>query len=179
APQATGRLPVPDDLLVKARRLMPEGRVYVGLAPGAGNRAKVWPLSRYIDLAALQAAKGRVPVFLLGPDENDWHSDIETTIPQAIFPLQDRAAWDNTPMSIEQTLAIGSFLSVAVANDSGTGHMLAAIDCPLISLFGPTSPAKLAPRVSRGLVIKAQDFGGESMTHIGLQCVEKAIENVI
>lgn len=178
-PSTTGRLPISDVLLAKAKQLLPKGKVYVGLAPGAGNRVKIWPRERFVELAALQAAEGRVPVFLLGPQEAEWLPDLKEAVPSALFPLQARKVWGTPDISIEETLAAGSLLNVAVANDSGTGHMLAAVDCPLISLFGPTSPAKLAPRVSRGIVIRAQDFGGEAMDAIPVTSVNEAVRNQI
>ena len=38
------------------------------------------------------------------------------------------------------TIALAKRLTLAVANDAGVGHMLAAANCPLVSLFGPTPP---------------------------------------
>ncbi|MBI3452426.1 MAG: lipopolysaccharide heptosyltransferase family protein, partial [Rhodospirillales bacterium] len=36
--------PLPAELVEQVHRLLPDGPVYIGLAPGAGNRAKCWPL---------------------------------------------------------------------------------------------------------------------------------------
>ena len=57
--------------------------------------------------------------------------------------------------------------------------MLAAMDCPLISLFGPTSPEKLAPRVSHGMVIRAQDFGSAHMKAILWEAVDQAVDRML
>jgi ADP-heptose:LPS heptosyltransferase len=100
-------------------------------------------------------------------------------MPAAKFPLQDYDIWGTAQLTIDHTLVIASCLNLAVANDSGVGHMLAAADCPLISLFGPTAPKKLAPRVSRGMIIKAQDFGSAHMKDIPLETVERGIENML
>jgi ADP-heptose:LPS heptosyltransferase len=178
-PCVTSRLPVPDIPLAKAKQLLPQGSVYAGLAPGAGNPVKIWPRERFAELAVLQAAKGRKPVFLLGPQEQDWLPALKEAVPSALFPLQARKVWGTPGITIEQTLALGSLLNVAVANDSGTGHMLAVVDCPLISLFGPTSPAKLAPRVSRGAVIRAQDFGKDGMDAIPVEVVNDVVNRLL
>lgn len=175
-PPCTGRLPVPPELMDKARRILPSGPVYVGFAPGAGNAIKAWPRYKFEKTAVAQAAKGRVPVFILGPQELDWFEVLIAAVPTAIFPLQAYDVWGNAAITVEQTLAIGSLLDVAVSNDSGAGHMLAAVDCPLVSLFGPTSPEKLAPRVSRGRVIRAQDFGRARMNAIRWEEVDAAID---
>jgi ADP-heptose:LPS heptosyltransferase len=178
-PPATGSLPLTDDLKAQARKLLPPGKIYVGIAPGAGNMVKIWPRYRFEKLAMLQAAKGRVPVFILGPQELSWYDELVLNVPEAKFPLQDYGGWGVDRLEVGHTLAIASCLDVAIANDSGVGHMLAAMDCPLVSLFGPTSAEKLAPRVSRGVVVKAQDFGGAQMTAIPVEAVDAAVERVL
>lgn len=178
-PPSTGALTVPEDILQRARTILPKGKTYIGLAPGAGNPVKIWPRYKFEKLAALQASKGRIPVFILGPQELDWYDELTSTVPTAKFPLQDYDAWGTAQLAIDHTLAIASLLDAAVANDSGVGHMLAAADCRLISLFGPTSAVKLAPRVSHGLVIRAQDFGSSSMNAITWETVDAAVDRML
>jgi ADP-heptose:LPS heptosyltransferase len=178
-PPSTGALPVPDEVLQKARRILPEGKTYIGLAPGAGYIDKAWPRFKFEKIAFAQAQKGRVPVFILGPQELSWYDELQATVPDAKFPLQEYDLWGNNAITIDHTLAIGRLLDVAVANDSGVGHMLAAADCALISLFGPTNPEKLAPRVTNGMVIKAQQFGSSHMRAIPTEEVDGAIEAML
>jgi ADP-heptose:LPS heptosyltransferase len=179
-PPCVGSLPVPENLLQRARHILPESSTYVGLAPGAGNPVKIWPRYKFEKVAASQAAKGRVPVFLLGPQELDWYNELATNVPAAKFPLQDYDAWGTAQLTIDHTFAIAKCLSVAVANDSGVGNMLGAMDCKLISLFGPTSADKLTPRVSRGQVIRAQDFGGSPhMNAILWERVDAAVDGML
>lgn len=178
-PSGTGSLLIPDDIKAQARGLLPPGKVYVGLAPGAGNPAKIWPRYKFEKVASAQAAKGRVPVFILGPQELGWYDELVINVPEAIFPLQNYGGWGVDQLEVGHTLAIASCLNVAVANDSGVGHMLAAMDCPLISLFGPTSAEKLAPRVSRGFVIRAQDFGSAHMNAIPWEAVDAAVDRML
>ncbi len=163
--------PLPRDEAVEAEadRLLPPGPRYVGLAPGAGGKHKCWPLDRYIALAA--GLNGAVPVFLLGPAEaGEWAYTIRAALPHALLPLQQASAL--TPML---TIALGRRMAVAVANDSGTGHMLGAADIPLVSLFGPTPPDKFAPLTRHPVVLRAQDFGGQTMDSIPQSAVEKAL----
>ena len=178
-PPSTGALPVPDEVLEKARQLLPPGHTYVGLAPGAGNLEKAWPRFKFEKVAVMQAEKSRVPVFILGPQELNWYDELQATVPSAKFPLQEHDVWGGHSITLDHTLALGSLLDVAVANDSGVGHMLAASDCPLISLFGPTSPEKLAPRVTHGTVIRAQTFGSPHIRAIRWEAVNDAIDNLL
>ncbi|MCW8835880.1 MAG: glycosyltransferase family 9 protein [Rhodospirillales bacterium] len=183
---ATGQAAVPDaaelrldeSVIAVAETLLPDGPAYVGLAPGAGGRHKCWPLERYTDLARHLADGGKVPVFLLGPAEGEWADDIRASAPNALLPLQDARA-GGLGVSPLLTIAMGRRLSAAVANDAGVGHMLAAAGTPLISLFGPTPPAKFAPVVSRGVVIRAQDFGGAEMSAIPIEAVAAAVDSIL
>lgn len=178
-PDAKGALPVPDDLMQKAQQILPPGPTYVGLAPGAGYEIKIWPRYKFEKLAALQASKGRVPVFILGPQEQAVYDTLAVTVPAAKFPLQDYKVWGVGKLTIAHTLAVAKCLNVAVANDSGVGHMLAAVDCPLISLFGPTSPAKLAPRVSQSRIIRSQAFGSNRIKAIRWEAVDEAVDDML
>lgn len=165
-------LPADPASTAEAERLLPPGPVYVGLAPGAGGEHKRWPLASFLALGEAQLAAGRAPVFLLGPAERDWLAEIVTCLPQAILPLGD----DPSPML---TVAVARRLAVAIANDSGTGHLLAAAETPLVSLFGPTDPAKFAPFAPRLTIVRAQEFGSDAMEDIPLAAVAEAVEGMI
>lgn len=156
----------------EAERRLPYGPVYVGLAPGAGGKHKCWPLENYIALAMRQVKAGRVPVVFLGPEERHWEDEIRDAVPGALLPLDFGA----TPLL---TIALARRLVAAVANDSGTGHMMAAAEIPLISLFGPTAPEKFAPVTPRLSILRAQSFGGNGMEMIPLSAVADAIETAL
>ncbi|PKU21605.1 glycosyltransferase family 9 protein [Telmatospirillum siberiense] len=161
-----------DRMETEAERRLPDGPVYVGLAPGAGGKHKCWPLENYIALAMRQVKAGRVPVVFLGPAERQWEDEIRDAVPGALLPL-DYAA---TPLL---TIALARRLAVAVANDSGTGHMMATAEVPLISLFGPTSPDKFAPVTPHLTILRAQSFGDSGMEFIPLSAVADAIETAL
>ena len=162
-----------------AARLLPDDEAtYIGLAPGAGGRHKCWPLDRFIAVAARQQAQGRCPVFVLGPDEAGLVPAVRDAMPEAPLPLQEAAALGLaiTPML---TIALAERMAAAVANDAGVGHMLAAADCPLVSLFGPTSPAKFAPVTSRLEIVAAPTYGGQAMDLIPVAAVTCALDQVL
>src|SRR5690349_1782529 len=71
-------IPLPEAWRARAAALLPAGPAYVGLSPGAGNQesGKCWPLDSFIAVARAQVARGRVPVFLLGPEESAWHGTL-------------------------------------------------------------------------------------------------------
>ncbi len=163
-----------------ARAMLPAGPVYVGLAPGAGRQGtgKCWPLARFAALARDQSAKGRVPVFFLGPDEAGWLADLRHGVPGAQFPEWQRAGVPgpipgDIPGDIEGpplVVALAHRLAVAVSNCSGTGHLLAAGGAPMVSLFAPTDPAKFAPYTPDLTVLRAQDFAADGAA-VGIEAI--------
>jgi ADP-heptose:LPS heptosyltransferase len=180
-----------DDL---AATLLPAGRRYIGLAPGAGNAQKCWPLERFIALAKAQQAAGRKPVVFLGPEEAGWAARVKREVPGILLPLQSDAVQRHGPSPLV-TIALAQRLALAVANDAGIGHMMAAANCPLVSLFGPTLPEKSAPVVRHGRVLRARDFSAgdagkppgegsenhsqDTMERIPLSAVQEAIEDLL
>lgn len=183
APPAPPRLRdcvvVPEAAAQEAARLLPAGADYVAFAPGAGKRIKCWPLDRFIELAKRQQAAGRTPVFLLGPAEADWLPSLRGAVPGALFPLQaDGLAEPRyTPV---RTVAVARRCAAALSGDCGLGNMIAAADIPLVSLFGPTSGAKLHPRVTAGAWLQAQDFGPDgAMANIPTDAAADALERLM
>lgn len=183
---ATGETPTPGHLASlppayrrAADRLLPAGPIYIGLAPGAGrqNTGKMWPLERFIDVARDQRAKGRTPVFFTGPREREWLPRIAEAVPDAALAPEEFTLADGTRVDGPGlTVALGAHVAAAVSNCSGTGHMLAAGGAPMVSLYGPTDPAKFAPYTPDLTVIRAQDFGSDAIEAIPLDAVIEAVE---
>lgn len=160
----------------KAQELLPEGKKYIGLAVGAGYRSKCWPRESYQKLARELKKENYQPVVILGPQEQDWVAEFTEKLPEALYPLQDQRVAKQSPLL---TIALAERLTAAVSNDCGIGHMLAAANTPLVTLFGPTTAEKFAPKVSKALVLRAQDFGGETMDSIPLASVQKALKEIL
>ncbi len=159
-----------------ARALLPEGKRYIGLAVGAGYRLKCWPRTSYQALAKSLVKEGYQPVVILGPQEQDWVQEFKEHLPEALYPLQDVRVAKQSPLL---TIALAERLIAAVSNDCGIGHMFAAADTPLVTLFGPTTAEKFAPKVSKARILRAQDFGGETMEAIPLESVQKALKEIL
>lgn len=165
-----GALRIPPDIAAQAAALLPDGPRHVALAVGAGGRHKAWPPDRHIALAHALAARGYAPAIIAGPGERDMVGALAAALPMARFPLQ--AAGEAGPAL---TIALGARCVAAVAGDCGGGHMLAASGTRMVSLFGPTDPAKFAPWASRLTVLRAQDWGGPEMARIPPSAVLAAL----
>ncbi|MGE0653750.1 MAG: glycosyltransferase family 9 protein [Alphaproteobacteria bacterium] len=177
-PEAAEALPlaVPDACRETARAALPDGATYVGLAPGAGDPEKIWPLAGFIALAREQLEQGRVPVFFLGPGERGLLEDIRAAVPGARFPEWEGPEWEGRGATGPIfAIALAERLTAAVANDSGTGHMLAAGGAPLVSLFSKHDPVKYAPRARRLAIVDSKSFGGTDPARIPVDAVSRAL----
>jgi len=163
-------------LYADAARLLPDGPIYVGLAPGSGGPPKCWPLDNFIALARMQVAHGRVPVFILGPHEIAWAPGLRDAVPEALFPLQADGVEATHGFSPLFTIALAKRLALAVSNDSGVNHMLAIAGSPLVSLYGVTTPAKFPPMGENIAFLHACDFGGREMKFIPVDAVIAAAD---
>jgi ADP-heptose:LPS heptosyltransferase len=161
---------------VAAERL-PEGPRYIGIATGSRDARKNWPLDRFIELARTLSAEGATPVFFTGPEERELIERLRSDVPGALFPQAETVDPVITP--IEFAIAVGERMRAAVANDSGIGHVLGALQIPLVSLFGFTNPARWAPFNSNGMVIRAQDHGSENLDAIPVEAVLQALRRVL
>jgi ADP-heptose:LPS heptosyltransferase len=162
-----------------ANTRLPAQGGYVGLVPGAGDRGKCWPLERFIGLAQHLSGTGRVPVFLLGPQEADWVDPVRQAIPQALLP-----AWNGNEMLAEfrcplQTVELGRRLDAAVTNDCGVAHMLAASDTPLLTLFGYTNPVKYAPLTRWGKTLSAEAYNSRQTSAIPVEAVVDGLNDLL
>ena len=172
-------IPLPEAWRARAGALLPAGPAYVGLSPGAGRKetGKCWPIESFVAVARAQVERGRVPVFLLGPEERLWHEKLRGAVPEALFPEErNRAAATGGIGGPCLVAALGERLAAAVANCSGTGHLLAAGGAPMVSLYGPTRPEKYAPFARALICLKAQDYGSGRTEAIPLAAVLAAVE---
>jgi ADP-heptose:LPS heptosyltransferase len=174
--EGEGEIELPDDTLRQAAALLPPGRSYVAIAPGASGPQRYWPLDRQIKLAGWIASQGHQPVVLLGPMERGIYQQLRRALPAALFPgCSDTAMLSD----IDLWLGLGRRMRAAVSNDTGTGHLLAAAGIPLLSLFGPTDPRVWRPVSAKGKVIWARDYGGHEMARIPFEDVKAALAGML
>ena len=170
------RLKLPESYFQQANTLLPDALNYIGIAPGAGGKNKIWPIQHFIDVAKAQQQKGRAPVFFLGPTERNLYKQLKREIDNAFFPEMD-----NIDQSINGPLlaiALAKKMKVTLANDSGMGHVFNIAGVPLISLFGPTNSEKfVVPREDR-IIIKSSSYRSQEVKAIPIQSVLNAIDEL-
>jgi ADP-heptose:LPS heptosyltransferase len=136
-------------------------RTFALLAPGSSPHRllKRWPVARYRELAADLAARGVTPVVI-------------GTAPEQ--PLAD-ATLEGISGGIDLTgrtdfarlTSLARAASLAIGNDTGPMHLIAAAGCPSIVLFSRDSdPALCAPRGPRVSVLRRPDLGRLDVTTV-------------
>lgn len=177
---ATGKRPAPPERLEAteashqlARQLLPDGPTYAGIAPGSRQKDKNWPIQRFAEVAQALAQQGVTPVVSLGPQEGDVDAAFRALAPAATIIRADASI--GAAEALDRLIAQGQRLTALLANDNGVGHLLGASGVPVVSLFGPTDPARWAPVAPRNTVLRAQDFGGDTMEAIPTAPVVAAV----
>ena len=160
-------------------QLLPKGIDFIGFAPGAGDKSKIWPINKFIQLAQIQITKNRIPVFFLGPDEKNLLDFIKKEVPEAIFPEWTELAIKSGIKGPILVIALAMKLKVAIANDSGTGHMFALSGTSLISLFSKHNPIKYAPNAKKLIILDSKTWGGTDPSLIPLKEVENSINKLL
>jgi len=135
---------------------------YVVLSPGGGWRSKCWPPDRFGALARELRDVGLRCVINVGPGDEDLAAALVSS------------SGDSQPLAIGSSLgelmALLRGAACVVAGDTGPLHLAAALDTPVVALFGPTDPARNGPYYSsgeassgqKGIVLRAE---GVRTTH--------------
>jgi ADP-heptose:LPS heptosyltransferase len=111
------------------------------LVPGssAHRPVKRWPARRYADLAGALLTRGITPVILGTGGEHALAQEIRNAMPHAI-DLTNRTG-------LPELAELARVACLAVGNDTGPMHLIAAAGCPSVVLFSRDSdPALTAPR---------------------------------
>ena len=119
---------------VPARGATPRLAVHLGAAYGP---AKLWPLERVAAFCRLVVDKGAAVVLLGAPSDMETAASVTAAAPAASLVGRDR------PALLPALLAE---VDVLVSGDTGVAHLAAALDTPVVTLFGPTDPRLSAPR---------------------------------
>jgi lipopolysaccharide heptosyltransferase II len=123
------------DLLIHSGA--PEGKPVVGVHLGAAyGPAKVWVHERIVEFCRLGPSLGVVPVLLGAPSDEPAAAAVVAEAPTVSLVGRDR------PELLPSVLAE---MAVLVCGDTGVAHLAAALGTPVVTLFGPTDPARSAP----------------------------------
>jgi ADP-heptose:LPS heptosyltransferase len=144
AAQVGVELQWPADAWLAQRRANGVGTV---LAPGSGGRAKCWPRTHWLSLAAHLAALGERCQVVVGPTE------LERDDPRS-WPWPSGTTFLHGLRAVELAERLRSARAF-VGNDSGPSHLAALLQLPTAVLFGGGQPAVYAPAGAHVEVVRS------------------------
>ncbi len=169
------KIPISENLEGIISNILLKHKSYVGIAPGAGEKNKIWSLEKYIELCNYLQVNNKTIVFFIGPDELNLKDKLKNIFPDSIFIEDHITGFQN----IEIIMATTKFLQLAISNDSGVSHMLSTGYCPLIKLFGPKDSTKFTTVNPNLFSISSSDFNSKNINKIPVSRVIEEIEKVL
>ena len=123
------------------RRKWPVGKAqWIAIQPGARWANKRWPAEAYAELVRLLAAADPELHFaILGDAEDRSLGEIITRVNAA------RCIDLTGKISLPEMVEWIRLSTLMVTNDTGPMHIAAALDTPVVALFGPTEPRRTGP----------------------------------
>ena len=121
------------------------------ISPGGGWGAKIWPAERFGRVAAELGQAGIRTLVNTSPGgSREATCVVETSngFAQAV------------PCTVGQMVALTRRAAVVIASDTGPLHLAAALERPVVGIFGPTTPSRNGPYGTRSRVLR----NNESLT---------------
>ena len=128
------------------------GRPMIGFCPGAEfGPAKRWPHYHYATLAQHLIDQGYQVVLFGSAKDNETGQQILAALAEDARQHCRNLAGET---QLEQAVILLAACDAVVSNDSGLMHIAAALDRPLVALYGPSSPDFTPPLTSKARVIR-------------------------
>jgi heptosyltransferase-1 len=142
------------------------GEQFALIAPTAGWGAKQWLAERY---GAVAATLGRAGFRTLVNAASS-----EDPVGRRVVESSDGAAM-LVPCSVGQMIALTRRAGVVIAGDTGPLHLAAALERPVVGLFGPTDPARNGPYGTNARVLR---HGSSQVDHSRHRETEKGLMEI-
>jgi ADP-heptose:LPS heptosyltransferase len=148
-PAPPALLAIPDAARADAtRRLAPfAGGPRVGMHVSGGRAIKQWPEARFREVARQLVERG-TGIVLTGTDaDREQVAQVRDSLPAA-------RVLDLSGAGLMSVAAVQQQLDLFVTGDTGPMHLAHAVGTPIVAVFGPSDPARYAPRGLRDRVVR-------------------------
>ena len=124
----------------------------LAIAPGAAfGNAKRWPAEYVVQVANAKIQQGW-KVWLLGsPDDTPVLEEIHAA-------TNNQAVILGGQVSLAEKLDLLALSSIVISNDSGLLHVGAALDKPVIAIYGSTTPTFTPPLTEKGMILQVDNL---------------------
>jgi len=112
---------------------------YVVLIPGSAHKDKQWPVERFAELAERISSQFELPFVATGDAG-------EAALIEKLKDLSNvHIANIAGQTSLSELVVLLKNARLVVSNDTGPGHIAAALSTPLVLMFSWSNPARIAP----------------------------------
>jgi ADP-heptose:LPS heptosyltransferase len=121
----------------------------VGIHAAGGRAIKQWPVERFRELAGVLIEHRGATVVLTGSaGDGDTVRAVSAGLPAS------RVLDVSGELDLQELAALLPLLDVYVTGDTGPMHLAHAAGTPVVAIFGPSDPARYAPRGPRDRVVR-------------------------
>jgi heptosyltransferase III len=119
----------------------------ISIAPGANQPANFWAQERFLELTLQLTAAGYQPMLIGGPLEHQIALEIADNVDGAINAVAKMSVMESAALIAQSILLIGL--------DTGTTHLAAAVDIPVVALYGDkNAPGQWEPMGQKHVVLR-------------------------
>ena len=112
--------------------VLPKNKIIFGINPGSIWATKRWPAEKYAQLADKIITEFGAEILIFGgPDDIDIAKNVEKNMEQKAINFAGKT-------TLKQLSVLTQMCKVFVTNDSGPMHIAAAMNIPVVAIFGPT-----------------------------------------
>jgi lipopolysaccharide heptosyltransferase I len=112
---------------------------YVVLVPTSAHRSKCWPAGKFAALAERIVSESALSVAAVG-------TAAEKPLVERLCDIAKVAVTNLAGLTnLEELVAVLRSSAAVVSNDTGPGHIAAALGGPVVLIFGRSNPARVAP----------------------------------
>ena len=115
------------------------------ISPGGGWGAKIWPAERF-GLVAAELARAGVQSVVNTVQQGSGEAELVAQASEGAARVMQ--------CSVGQLIALARRAAVVVAGDTGPLHLAAALQRPVVGIYGPTDPARNGPYGTRSRVLR-------------------------
>ena len=131
-----------------AERSITSEQLLIGIHPGGNWVYKLWDAANYARVANALVKKRDAAILLFaGPDERERQAQVAQMmdVPPILVQTED----------LRHLAALISLCDVYIGNDTGPMHIAAAVDTPVVALFGSTNHIRSGPYSEKRTVVQS------------------------
>ncbi len=146
-------LQLTEDEQTTAQRFLAEAgwtseRLLIGIHPGGNWVYKLWDAGNYARVANALIEKRDATILLFaGPDERERQAQVANMMDVPPILVQTE--------NLRHLAALISVCDVYIGNDTGPMHIAAAVNTPVVALFGSTNPIRSGPYGDKHTIVQS------------------------